>query len=129
MNYLVIAVIAIAVAQVLTMLLTIGREREIKQLRERINEQRIIIVELRAWVVGIVQSAQPRRMKSEPIREPTVKVPEPAPKQPPDTLPPRPTEDEDRMNKAINWLKEDADKAREVVSALRGAPPPPKKIG
>ena len=41
MNILVIAVIAIAVAQALIVLLTIGRDREIKQLRERIAKQQI----------------------------------------------------------------------------------------
>ena len=40
MNNLVIAVIAIAVAQALMVLLTIGRDREIKQLRERMLNSR-----------------------------------------------------------------------------------------
>jgi hypothetical protein len=71
MNSLVLAVIAIAVAQALTILLTAGREREIKKLRELVNEQRLHIVELRAWMAGR-NATQPGRTESErkPIREP-----------------------------------------------------------
>jgi hypothetical protein len=113
MNNLVIAVIAIAVAQALTILLTIGREREIKQLRKLVNEQRLHIVELRAWLTGR-NAAQPRQIKSErePIREPTannMKAPEPAirPKDLPETIQPRTTEEDTaRVMKAINWLNE-----------------------
>jgi hypothetical protein len=77
---LTIAVVALAFAQALTILLTIGREREIKQLRELITEQRTLIAQMRAWMSGRMQSAQPRRMKAdrEPMREskaPPVKPP------------------------------------------------------
>jgi hypothetical protein len=198
-----VCVIAIAVAQVLTILLTLGRERDIKELRELVNElrelvdqQRLRIVELRAWLAGR-NAAQPSRIKfeSEPIREPiatNIKAPEPAmiPKDLPETKQPRTTEDEagqfgqadsdvsspfgqaqwpiedlhrfvarlkegappepaiprvpesaitpkdlpdtvrlsstgdelERANKAINWLKEDADKAREIGADLHGTP-------
>jgi hypothetical protein len=115
MDILVIAVIAIAVAQALTILLTIGREREIKRLRGLVAEQRILIVEIRAWLTGRMQSAQPRRIK--PDREPIadMRVPEPAmtrvpepaitPKDLPDTI--RTTEEETaRVMKAVNWLNE-----------------------
>jgi len=50
--YLTIAVIVLAVAQVLTILLIIVRDREIKQVRELITEERIHIAELRAWISG-----------------------------------------------------------------------------
>jgi len=174
MNNLVIAVIAIAVAQALMIFLTIGREREIKKLRELVNEQRLHIVELRAWVAGR-NAAQPRRIKSErePICEPianNITVPEPAitPKDLPEAIQPRTPEDEAaRAMKAINLLKEiesaqprrmkpepmaepeptitpdttrprltedeiketigDATKAREIFAVLHGTPP--KKIG
>jgi uncharacterized coiled-coil protein SlyX len=77
---LTIAVVALAFAQALTILLTIGREREIKQLRELITEQRMLIAQMRAWMSGRMQSAQPRRIKAdrEPMREskaPPVKPP------------------------------------------------------
>jgi hypothetical protein len=124
-------VIAIAVAQVLTILLTIGRERDIKELRDLVHElrelvdqQRVRIGELRAWIAGR-NAAQPSRIKSErePIREPianNIKAPEPAitPKDFPSAIRPSPIEDElKRAAKAIDWLKEDANKAREFVAA------------
>ena len=126
--YLTIAVMVLAVAQVLTVLLTIGRDREIKQLRELITEQRIHIAELRAWVSGRMRSAQPRRIKK-PDREP---IPEPTVQEPPKELPANtqqpadePETEEDaskRMTKVIRWFKEDADKAREIVAARQGKP-------
>src|SRR3974390_751623 len=70
-----VSVIPIAVAQLLTILLTIGRERDIKELRKRVDElhgllyeQRLQIVELKAWLAGR-NAAQLSRLKSknEPI--------------------------------------------------------------
>jgi hypothetical protein len=125
--YLTIAVMVLAVAQVLTIFLTIGRDREIKQLRELITEQRIHIAELRAWISGRMQSAQSRRIKKpdrEPAPEPTMH--EPA-KQPPPINTQQPTNETEteedaskRMTKVIRWFKEDVDKAREVVAARQG---------
>jgi hypothetical protein len=123
-----VCVIAIAVAQVLTILLTIGRERDIKELREHLNdlrahldEQRLRIVELKAWLAGR-NAAQPSRIKSE--RD--IKAPEPVirPKDLPETIQSRTTEDEAaQAMKAQNW-------SREIVAGLRagmkgGAPPEP----
>jgi hypothetical protein len=130
MDNLTIAVIAIAVAQALMILLSIGREREIKKLRELVNEQRLHIVKLSAWLAGR-NAAQPPRIKSErePIREPIaddMRVPEPAitPKDLHDTIRPNTTEDElKRATKAFKWFKEDADKAREIVAGLQGGAP------
>jgi hypothetical protein len=110
MNFLVYAVIAIAIAQVLTILLTIGREREIKRLRELVTEHRIQIAEIKAWLAGRMQNAQPRRIK--PDREPIaddmgVREPAITPKDLPDTMRPRTTEEETaRVTKAIDWLNE-----------------------
>jgi hypothetical protein len=127
-----ITVIAIAVAQALTILLTIGRERDIKELRELVHElrelvdeQRVRIVELRSWLAGR-NAAQPRRLRSErePIREPT----EPAitPKDLPDPIRPSAIEDElKRAANAISRLKDDGDKAREIVAAQQA----PEMIG
>jgi hypothetical protein len=140
MDNLVIAVIAIAVAQVLIILLTFGLEREIKRLRALVTEQRILIVEIRAWLTGRMQSDQPRRIK--PDREPIaddMRVPEPAktrvrepaitPKDLPDTIRPRTTEEETaRVTKAINWLNEvqrakpDGDQPMADVPALATTP-------
>jgi hypothetical protein len=134
MNNLTIAVIVIAVAQALTILLAIALEREIKRLRELVTEhRRIQIAEIKARLGKRIQSAQPRRIKPDrgPIREPIaddMRVPEPAitivpapaitPKDLPDTIRPSTAEDElKRATKAINWLKEDVDKARANVAA------------
>ena len=111
MDNLTIAVIAIAVAQAFTILLTIDREREIKKLREQLNQQRLHIADLRAWLAGW-NAAQRIKTEREPIREPTannMKAPEPAitPKDLSETIQPRTTEDEAaRAAQATNWLKE-----------------------
>ena len=80
MNNLTIAVIAIAVAQALTILLTIGRDREIKKLRELVTQQGLLISEIKGWLLRErIELVQPRRMKPdrEPTREaPEIKVPE-----------------------------------------------------
>ena len=119
MNSLVIAVILIAVAQALTILHAIGREREIKKLRELVTQHRILIGEMRGWLMRErIERTQSRLIK--PDREPTaddMRVPEPAirTKDLPDTIRPSTTEDElKRATRAINWLKEDADKAKKV---------------
>ena len=194
-----IAVIGIAVAQALTILLTIRRERDVKELRELVDEQRLHIVQLRAWLAGR-NSVQRSLIKSErePVGEPTAdiikglepaiapkdlseliqpraiedeagqsghadsgvgrpsgqaqwpieelqrhvarlkagapsqpaipEVPEPE-KDSPDTIRPSTTGDElERATKAINWLKEDADKPREIGASLHD-PPAEKKVG
>jgi hypothetical protein len=129
-----ISVIGLAVAQALTILLTFRRERDIKELRELVDEQKLHIVELRAGLA--------RRNAARPSR-----APKPA-KMPRElletkTIQPRTTEDEaaqvnwpreivqpkvppstaedelKRATKAIDWLKEEADKANEVVEARR----------
>jgi hypothetical protein len=102
MNNLVIAFIAVAVAQALQMLLTIVREREVKRLRKLVAEQSRLMAES-------VHGGQPRITAD---REPTAddtRVPEPAitPKDLPDTMPPRTIEEEaSRVVRVINWLNE-----------------------
>ena len=144
MNNLQITVIAIAVAQLLTILLTIGRERDIKELRKHVNElrgllneQRLRIVELRAWLAGR-NAAQLSRIKPErePISEPianNIEASEPAitPKDLPDTIPSTTEDGLKRATKAFKWFK-DADEPREIVEARKvvaglkgGAPPEP----
>ncbi len=132
MNNLTIAVILIAVAQTLTIILTLGREREIRRLRELVTEHRIQIAEIKAWLAGRMQSAQPRRIRTD--REPIAddkRVPEPAitPKDLPDTVRPSTPEDElSRATKAFKWFKEDADEPREIGAGPKGGTPPEPAI-
>jgi hypothetical protein len=157
-----ISVIGLAVAQVLTILLTFRRERDIKKLRELVDEQKRQIVGLRAWLGGRNAAA------SQPSRAPEPK-PEPAkmprelletkslqPRTPDEeaaqalkvlnwqreivanlrsTLPLGTNEDElKRANKAIDWLKEEADKVNEIADAPKmvlvsvNGDEPPKRI-
>jgi hypothetical protein len=111
MNNLAIAVIAIAVAQVLTMLHAILREREIKKLNDLVTKQRILVSEIRGWLMRErIEHTQSPLIK--PDRESTaddMRAPEPAitPKHLPDTTRPSSTEEETaRVTKAINWLNE-----------------------
>jgi len=62
---IVIAVFLIALGQALTILLTIRRERDIRELGKLVDRQRLQITELTAWLAGRT-AAQPRRIKSEP---------------------------------------------------------------
>jgi hypothetical protein len=51
-NLVFIVILFIALAQALTILLTIRRERDIQELRKLADEQRLQIVELKAWLAG-----------------------------------------------------------------------------
>ena len=103
MNNLVIAFIAVAVAQALQLLLTIIREREIKRLRKLVAEQSRLMAE------RVQHGGQPRKIADrEPIADDT-RVSEPAitPKDLPDTIPSRTIEEEAaRVVEVIDWLNE-----------------------
>src|SRR5271168_4882998 len=47
-----VAVLGMAIAQVLMIVLTIRRERDVNELRELVEEQRLRLSELRAWLAG-----------------------------------------------------------------------------
>jgi hypothetical protein len=51
-NVLEVAVFGLAIAQMLTIILTFRRERDVKDLRELLEEQRLRLAELRAWLAG-----------------------------------------------------------------------------
>jgi HAMP domain-containing protein len=179
-------VLFIAIAQALTILLTIRRERDVKELRELVDAQRLQNVELRALLVGrsTARPTRPKKSKretkaeastrdpiannnksSEKTMSPVVTSPsltteheaaqavkvidwqreiiaglraglkgtilEESAKTPNglDTSRPNASENElERTAKAINWLKEEADKARENVTNLH-SPPSAQKIG
>jgi hypothetical protein len=62
-NLVIIAVVLVALAQILTILLTIRRERDIKELGRLVDEQRLHIQQLRVLLASRT-AAQPG-MKSE----------------------------------------------------------------
>ncbi len=101
------AVFGLAVAQALTILLTIRRERDIDDLRELVDQQRLRLVELTAWLAGR-NSAQPRQITSE--RDPAAKKaaePEGKPNELPETMQQRMPEDEAaRAERALNWQRD-----------------------
>src|ERR1700722_5982369 len=106
-----IAVFGLAIAQMLTIILTVRREREVNDLRELVEEQRLRLAELRAWLAGR-DASQTRRIGSErkPHPEPTANVKasesgmlveEPRPS--------RPSEDaEPRGGKPLQWQRQHA---------------------
>ena len=115
------AVFGLAVVQAMMILLTMRRERDIEELRELVDQQRLRFVELTAWLAGR-NSFQPRRLRSE--REPDAKVGEPEAglKDLPEAMQPRTTEDEAaRAEKALNWQREIA--ARLQAGLKESSPP------
>ncbi len=101
------AVFGLAVAQALTILLTIRRERDIDDLRELVDQQRLRIVELTAWLAGR-SSVQPRQITSE--RDPMarkVSDSELKPSDLPESKQQATPEDEAaRAEKTLNWQRE-----------------------
>jgi hypothetical protein len=134
-NLVIIAVFLIAVAQALTVLLTIRRERDIKELAGLVDKQRLHIVELTAWLAGR-NAAQPRRPKSErePVSDPTAdsaKASEPATATGlPSTAPTRTAEVEAaQAMKVLNWQRQILAGLRAGLKAKEVAPPEPAITG
>ena len=115
-----IAVFGLAIAQALTIVLTIRREKDVKDLRELVEDQRLRLVELRAWLAGR-NALQTRRIASgrETSPEPTATAKAPAsgmPMQEDDQ--PRVTEDAAaRAAKALEWEREVAGRLRAGIKA------------
>jgi hypothetical protein len=63
-NVLEIAVFGLALAQILTIILTFRRERDVEDLRELVEEQRLRLAEVRAWLAGR-SASQSSRIASE----------------------------------------------------------------
>ncbi len=114
-----ITVLGLAIAQALMIILTIRRERDVNDLRELVEQQRVRLVELRAWLAG-QNAAQPRRIaperrpRPEPradVREAGSEMPPPATGRPP-RQPTAPTaEDSSKL------FKDDPGEPREIVEA------------
>jgi hypothetical protein len=115
-----VAVFGLAVAQVLTIVLTIRRERDVKDLRELVEDQRLRLVELRAWLAGR-NALQTRRIASgrETSPEPTATAKAAASELPmQDDDQPRLTEDAAaRAAKALEWEREVAGRLRAGLNA------------
>jgi hypothetical protein len=126
-NVLEVAVFGLAVAQALTILLTIGRERDVRELRALIEEQRLRLIELRAWIAG--RDASRKQLASEPetSAEPITraKAGMPAPK---DDKPRGASEQEDaaaRLGHALEWQRDVAARLRAGIQSpptLQAAP-------
>jgi len=58
-----VAVFGLAIVQALTILLTVRRERDLKELREIVHEQRLRLAQIRAWLAS--QNASQKRIASE----------------------------------------------------------------
>ncbi len=58
-----VAVLGLAIAQMLLILLTVRRERDVKDLRDLVEEQRLHLAEVRAWLAGR-SASQFRRIAS-----------------------------------------------------------------
>ncbi len=121
MNVLEVAVFGLAIAQALTIILTIRRERDVKDLRELVEDQRLRLVELRAWLAGR-NALQTRRIASGLETSPertatTAKAPASG----------MPTQDDDqsrvteeaaaRAAKALQWEREVAGRLRAGLQA------------
>src|SRR5579863_431078 len=123
-----VAVFGLAVVQALMIVLTLRRERDVEELREIVDQQRIRLVELTAWLAGR-NSSQPRRIRSEreQLAEAKMGEPEASPKDSPETVQPRITDDEAaRAAKTLSWQREIT--ARLQAGLKEGASPtaPPK---
>jgi hypothetical protein len=121
-----VAVLGMALAQVLMIILTIRRERDVNELRELVEEQRLRVAELRAWLAGR-NASQSSRISSEGKPDPewiaNVKVSESGmPLQ--ETKQPRfPEDDPARAAKAQEWKHEVAARLQSGIKALQTTTP------
>jgi hypothetical protein len=104
-HIIIVAVFLIALGQALTILLTIRRERDIRELGKLVDRQRLQIAELSAWLAGRA-AAQPRRTKSDlrPPAEPTSNDAKASEPKAPESGLGRAAEDETtKATKALDW--------------------------
>jgi hypothetical protein len=109
-----IAVFGLAIVQMLTIVLTIRREKDVNQLRELVDEQRIRLAEMKAWLAGRLGSEAKRLAPLKPDPEPAANVR--APK-----LARNPEDDAARAAKAREWQQ---DIAARLQSGLTAESPP-----
>lgn len=116
-NVLEVAVFGLAIAQALTILLTIRRERDVRDLRELIEQQRLRLVELRAWIAGRAASqtkqiASERETRAEPIAYNKVGVHE-------DDQPRSSEEASARTAKELEWQRDVATRLHAGIQAAQ----------
>jgi len=116
-NIFTVAIVLLAIAQALTIILTLRREGDIRELGKIADEQRLQIAQLAAWLAGRNAGA-PRRAKSEPgpASEPIAKTanlsgPATTPEDPAQTVQTRKDEAAQAIE-IINWQ-------REIIASLR----------
>ncbi|MGA2057422.1 MAG: hypothetical protein ABSG88_19190 [Bradyrhizobium sp.] len=121
-----IAVFGLAIAQMLTIILTIRRERDVKDLRELVEEQRLRLVELRAWLAGRSASQSSRiapEGKPAPEWTANVKVSESGMPLQETKQPPPPGDDAARAAKALEWRQEVAARLQSGIKAQQVTAP------
>lgn len=112
-----VAIFGLAIAQVLTILLTFRRERDVKDLRELVDEQRLHLAELRAWLAGR-NALQTRRIASERDPEPKANAKASESGMPQETGQPSTSEDDvARATKTLEWQREVAANLRSAIRA------------
>lgn len=110
-----VAVFGFAIAQVLMIVLTVRRERDVRDLRALVEEQRLRLAEMRAWVAGR-NASQPRQIAFEGKSdiEPTDNVNASESEMPSREI--RSSKgDAARAEKALEWQHEVADRLKSAV--------------
>ena len=118
-----LAVFGMAIAQVLMIILTIRRERDVNELRALVEEQRLHLAELRAWLAG--RNASRIRSERKPHPEPAANLkaselgmPVEEPRQS------RPSDDNvARETKALEWQREVAARLQSGIRELAPTEP------
>jgi hypothetical protein len=121
-----VAVLGMAIAQVLMIILTIRRENDINELRELVEEQRLRLAELRAWLAGRSASQSSRiAPEGKPASEWTanVKVSESGMPLQETEQPRSPEDDPTRAAKALEWKHEVAARLQSGIKAQQTTTP------
>jgi len=116
-----VAVFGLAIAQMLIILLTVRRERDIKDLRELVEEQRLRLTELRAWLAGRT-SSQRMASDSKPDLEPTADAQASKSGMPLQEAR-SPEDDLARAAKALEWQREVAARLKSGISSQHATTP------
>jgi hypothetical protein len=121
-----VAIFGLAIAQMLTIILTIRRERDVRDLREIVEEQRLRLAELRAWLAGR-NASQSRPIASEGKPDPewttNAKVSESGMPLRETSQPRTPEADLARASKDLEWKHEIAARLQSGIQAQQTPTP------